>query len=108
MSEIVVKHDSANKQFVYSKDDLDCVVKYDILKENPLTVDFYKTFVHDAFRGQGVAGALMKAASEWALKENVKVVPTCSYSVVYYKKYKKYSSILADEADLNNAGSCRI
>ncbi len=103
-----IKHDPENKTFVFSKDNLNAIVAYDILTENPLKIDIYKTFVPDDFRGKGIAGELMKEISEWALENTIKVIPTCSYSIAYYKKNKRYTEILAEESDLNSGGSCRI
>jgi predicted GNAT family acetyltransferase len=43
------------------------------------TMDMYRTYVPNQFRGQGVAGLLATAAFEFAKREKYQVIPTCSY-----------------------------
>lgn len=50
------------------------------------TLDFYRTFVPDALRGQGIAALLTQTALDFARKEGYTVIPSCSYVDAYLQK----------------------
>lgn len=50
------------------------------------TLDFYRTFVPDELRGQGIAALLTQNALEFANKEGYSVIPSCSYVEAYLRK----------------------
>ena len=52
------------------------------------------TFVDDSLRGQGVAGKLLELAIESIEKQNLKVVPMCSYAKVWFEKHPGKSDLL--------------
>lgn len=52
------------------------------------------TFTDPSLRGQGIAGKLMQKVIEMAREENLKVVPVCSYAVVYFKRHKEAVDVL--------------
>ncbi len=83
-----------------------CEVNYDM--KNDSTIDVYRTFVAPELRGKGAAAELLAAVSEFARQRNLKIVPTCSYAVVYYKKHREYQSLLSADTDLEKGGSCRL
>jgi uncharacterized protein len=56
---------------------------------------FTHTGVPVEFRGKGIAAALVKAGLAFALEQNLKVVPMCSYVAAYIKRNPEYQHLLA-------------
>lgn len=53
------------------------------------------TFVPEALRGGGVAGALVKATLDHIRTEGGVVVPACSYVAAYIQRHPAYAPLLA-------------
>lgn len=58
------------------------------------TVEINHTFVDESLRGQGIAGKMMEALSEYLKEHSVKAVPTCSYAAAWFSKHPEASNIL--------------
>jgi predicted GNAT family acetyltransferase len=43
-----------------------------------------------AARGHGYAAAVTKAAIEWALEQNLKLVPICPFTDAYLRRHPEY------------------
>ncbi|RGY96938.1 GNAT family N-acetyltransferase [Clostridium sp. AM58-1XD] len=68
-------------------------VTFPDLDENSVNINH--TFVDDSLRGQGIAGQLMRETASQLRKQGKKAVPTCSYAVKWFGKYRdEYSDIL--------------
>ena len=52
------------------------------------------TGVPEAIGGRGVAGALVKAALDYARAEGLRVVPLCSYSASYIQRHPEYADLV--------------
>lgn len=52
------------------------------------------TGVPQAIGGRGVAGALVKAALDYARAEGLRVVPQCSYSAEYIQRHPEYADLV--------------
>ena len=48
-----------------------------------------------ALRGSGAAGTFMRALSEHARAEGFKLIPRCSYAVVWLKRHPEFEDVLA-------------
>lgn len=48
-----------------------------------------------SLRGTGAAGRLMEAIVAHARKTEVKLLPTCSYAVAWFKRHREASDVLA-------------
>lgn len=48
-----------------------------------------------ALRGSGAAGQFMQAMAEYARAERLKLVPVCSYAVVWLKRHREFDDIAA-------------
>jgi predicted GNAT family acetyltransferase len=59
---------------------------FPFIKEGTVVVDH--TFVDPSLRGQGVASNLMHEVYQYAKKKGYKMVATCPYAVVWFKKHK--------------------
>lgn len=53
-----------------------------------------QTIVNPEFRGQGIAGELMKLVVKEAKEKGLKIIPICSYAVSYFKKNNEYDYLL--------------
>ncbi|MEM2506872.1 MAG: GNAT family N-acetyltransferase [Nitrososphaeria archaeon] len=56
-----------------------------------------ETYTPPAFRGRGVAKLMIEKAIEYAIKENLKIVPQCSYAIKYFIKYEEKRVLLSEE-----------
>jgi predicted GNAT family acetyltransferase len=48
-----------------------------------------------ALRGTGAAGRLMQAVSDHARDHGLKLIPTCSYAVAWFRRHPDQGDILA-------------
>ena len=70
-----------NKMFYIKKDDkILAYISYEL--ENNV-INILSTFVDESLRGQGVAKILMQKVIEFTMKNNYKIIPTCSYAKKY-------------------------
>ena len=53
------------------------------------------TDVDDRLRGQGAGRQLVKAAVEWARRENVKLMPLCPFARSVFDKTPEFADVLA-------------
>ena len=53
------------------------------------------TWVDDVLRGHGVARQLLDVLVEFARQKRLKIVPTCSYVDVMFKRDKSFADIVA-------------
>jgi len=52
------------------------------------------TFVPEEYRGRGLGDTLTMAAIEYAKKNNLKIVPVCSYAKLFFKRHLEYENLL--------------
>ena len=57
-------------------------------------LDVNGTFVDPSQRGKGLAEKLLLEVIEKAKKEDVKIIPTCSYVANYFEKHDELSHLL--------------
>ncbi len=57
-------------------------------------IDVNRTFVDESQRGKGLAEKLVLAVIETAKKEELKIVPSCSYVENYFNKHEELASLL--------------
>lgn len=60
----------------------------------PGVMEINHTFVDESLRGQGVAGKLILAVASYAKEHGMKIVPTCSYAVKWFKTHPEYRELL--------------
>ena len=51
------------------------------------------TWVDDSLRGQGVARQLLNTLVEFAREKQLKIVPTCSYVEVMFRREKSFADV---------------
>jgi len=79
---------------------------FPFIKKGTVVVDH--TFVDPSLRGQGVASNLMHEVYQFAKQKGYKVVATCPYAVVWFKKHKDLNDIIDEEAQVKLAPECQI
>lgn len=57
------------------------------------SIDILHTVVPMKIEGRGVAASLVKAAYEYAKENGLKVIPSCSYAVMWSRRHPEYESI---------------
>ncbi|MBN1127424.1 MAG: N-acetyltransferase [Chitinispirillaceae bacterium] len=50
----------------------------------------------------------MVRAIEYAREKGRSIFPSCSYAVTFFRRHPEYKDVLAESADLDNGGSCRV
>lgn len=53
-----------------------------------------RTYVSSDFRGQGIAGILLDTLADYARKEDIKLIPMCSYAEKQFKIKTEYQDII--------------
>jgi predicted GNAT family acetyltransferase len=91
---IRVFQEEAAERFVVHADLGDAVLEY--RRPDPLAIDLIRTYVPDALRGRGFAGALVKHALEFADDEGLEVLATCPYVKRYVQRHPKYQELVGD------------
>lgn len=46
-------------------------------------------------RGKGTAGRLMEGVAELARKDGLRLMPTCSYAVLWFRRHPEWRDVLA-------------
>lgn len=91
MSEqLKVVHDESGHQFEVVLEGHRAYLSYmDLGKQ---TMDIYRTFVPNSFRGKGVAALLTEAALQYAQSIGYTVIPSCSYVERYMERAERNAS----------------
>jgi len=86
-----VQHDQTGSRFCVKLQGYEACLMY---RRTGKELDLYHTYVPEVFRGRGVAEQLCKAAFEYATREGLTVVPSCSYiSGAYLKRHPEYEPL---------------
>lgn len=87
-----INHDKEAQKFSLTIDGKDSSVLYRMTANK--TMDIYRTYVPPEQRNNGLAGKIVKAALDYAKENNLKVIPSCSYTDYFIKQNKEYKSLL--------------
>lgn len=88
---VEVRHLERENRFVATVDGVDAYLLYAPPADG--RVDFRSTFSPPELRGRGVAGAIVKEALEWARREKLEVVPSCSFVRKYLEREQEQESL---------------
>lgn len=87
-----VQHEESARRFVVKFSGYEACLMY---RRTGDQIDLYHTYVPEVFRGRGVAERLCRAAFEYATRERLTVVPSCSYiSGAYLKRHPEYEPVV--------------
>lgn len=79
---------------------------FPLIKEGVGNVDH--TYVDPSLRGQGIANTLMHKVYEYAKERGLKLVATCPYAIVWFKKHQEQNDVLDEEMQATLAPECKI
>ena len=79
-----VIHNACENRFEVIKDGLTGYVEYLPFDGG---IDIVHTIVPPPLRGHGMAQALVEAAIQYARKEKLRVIPSCSYAAAYVRRH---------------------
>ena len=60
------------------------------------TLDYHHTFVPSALRGRGIASQLADYALQYALDQNLSVVPSCPFVAAYVGRHPRFRPVLTE------------
>ncbi|MEG2574044.1 MAG: GNAT family N-acetyltransferase [Bacteroides sp.] len=83
--EYTVIHDNKVNRFEIFESGQIAYLQYE---EKEDTIDFVHTFVPKQLEGQGIANALAEAGLNYAKREQLKVIPSCSFIKAYIERHK--------------------
>ena len=71
------------------------IAEISYLWQDEHTIVAHHTWVDDSLRGQGVARQLLDILVEFAREKNLKIIPTCSYVEVMFRRDKSLTDVNA-------------
>lgn len=92
-----ITHDSENAKFIAVTDDGKHMgeIAYSPCEGR---IAATHTRVDDAYRGQGVAQALLDRLAEYAIEKNMKIEPICSYVTSAFERYpQRYEKVIPEQ-----------
>lgn len=84
---ITVIHQADKQRFVAVLEGQECVLDYRLLPNHG--VDFTRTFVPVALRGQGIAEKLVRTGIGWAREQAFEITASCWYVSRFLKRGKQ-------------------
>jgi len=96
----ITRHITSDKDgsFVYELNDQRVgEMHYRIAGDHKIIVDH--TVVEEEEEGHGIGKKLLEELVNFARKENIKVVPQCSYAHAVLKRTKEWQDILSEDRD---------
>ncbi|MCB0807079.1 MAG: N-acetyltransferase [Bacteroidales bacterium] len=77
-------------RFIKVVDGMESILEYE--RYDPSTVIFYHTFVPEELRGRGLATQIIREGLDWAMKEELKIIPSCSAVKKFIERNTIYSA----------------
>ena len=85
-------HDKEHNKFYLIKDGMESNVKYSMRDEK--TIEYWRVYVPSEQRGKGQAAELAEAALNYAMQNNLSVIPSCSYMESYISRNDKFKDLV--------------
>ncbi len=93
-TELKISKDSGK---VVAVSDTEQVGQIDFVFEgNVMVINHTVTF--PGHEGKGIAGDMMEAANDYAVRHQLKVLPVCSYAWGWYQRHPQFKDILDEHA----------
>ncbi|HEV8613828.1 MAG TPA: GNAT family N-acetyltransferase, partial [Gemmatimonadales bacterium] len=87
-----ILHEAAAHRFVIRLPGGEGRLLYDV--RAPAVLDLRYAEVSPALRGQGIAGALVEAACEYARARELKLIPSCPYVAWWFTQHPEQRDLL--------------
>ena len=86
-----VKHDEENHKFLLINDGKESYALYRM--HNKETMNIFRVYVPPEHRHRGLAAKVVIAALKYAKENNLKVIPSCSYTDYFIERNKEYEEL---------------
>lgn len=80
---------------LFENDEIVGYIKYEYAKNGNIKAS--GTFIDEKYRGQEIGKKLLDILFEFAMKENVKIIPVCPYVIHQFNKYPTWNYLLDEE-----------
>lgn len=90
--ELKIKHDQAKNRFYADINGKISELKYN--KVDKETLEYYRTFVPEPLRHQGIAGNIANYALGYAKSNDYHVIPSCPFVKKYLDDHPKYADVI--------------
>ena len=80
-------HQPDRQRFIVQTGEEESLLEYRLLQDNG--IDFTRTFVPEALRGQGIAEKLVRAGLVWAREQGYEIQASCWYVARFLKRGRK-------------------
>jgi len=87
-----VRHEPENSRFVVEVGDDLALLEYSSFDDE--TLEYSHTFVPPALRGQGIASHLTEHALQYALDNELAVIPSCPFVAAFIQSNPKYRKLV--------------
>ncbi|HEV8150010.1 MAG TPA: GNAT family N-acetyltransferase [Gemmatimonadales bacterium] len=87
-----IRHEAAEHRFAVTLPGGEGKLLYEV--RAPAVLDLHYTEVPSALRGQGIAGALVEAACEYARARELRLIPSCSYVAWWFSQHPEQRDLL--------------
>jgi predicted GNAT family acetyltransferase len=84
---IAPDHQPDRQRFIVQTGEEESLLEYRLLQDNG--IDFTRTFVPEALRGQGIAEKLVRAGLVWAREQGYEIQASCWYVARFLKRGRK-------------------
>jgi predicted GNAT family acetyltransferase len=91
-----IKHDRDKGQFTADVAGGQALLHYRLTTNGKM--DIFSTYVPAEARGMKVAELLLQAALAFAHREKMKIIPTCSYVAVWFKRHPEQQQFLEEQS----------
>ena len=85
--EFIITHQPELQRFMSRVDDEEAVLEYRLLSDRG--IDFTRTYVPKALRGQGIAEKLVRTGLAWAGEQEYEIQASCWYVTRFVKRGRK-------------------
>jgi predicted GNAT family acetyltransferase len=89
---VKINHEPERNRFVIESDQGLAVLEY--ARVDAATLDYHHTFVPPPLRGQGIASELADHALQYALDEDLLVIPSCPFVAAYIRSNPKFKKLV--------------
>ncbi len=100
---MTVRHEGKSKKFLTEVDGIEAYASYELHYGG---LDIRHTRVPRAIGGRGIAAALVKAAYDYALAQNLTPMATCSYAALWLRRHPEYHGTTSP--DYTGGDSCAL
>ncbi len=87
--------DGQNGEFFQQNESGQRIAEINYTWRDAHTIIAHHTWVDDSLRGQGVARILLDSLVAFAREKQLKIVPTCSYVDVMFRREKSFADVAA-------------